>query len=413
MLSVLKTSNVGPFVNADLQFGSRVNVLTGNNGTGKSFLLNTVWWAITGTWPNSINRNVMAGYTARPTSHDTAQISFTLNDDVHPYVSTFHRRQQEWRGTNKRPVQDGVVVYAMSDGNFAVWDSYRKERPAHVFSHSDILDGLYTKNGTCVCNGFIRDVDGWKKENGEALHVFEDLLHQMSMSTSDHLTLGPLTRISLDDIRDIPTIQTRNNQNVPILMVSAGVRRLCMLAYLLVWTSTEHQRLAEIRGTHADSTLTLMVDDIEDHLHPERQRVVLPSLIKAAESVNGGMHVQSFFTTHAPLVMCSTEPLFQDNVDKWFGLDIENQTITVSERVFAKQGDVLNWLVSDAFGLKSGRALEYEALIDAAQRFGDVQQPSSVEAAELNEKLVSALPVNDEFLMRWHFHCEKMGLLKQ
>ncbi len=32
------------------ELGERLNVLTGDNGLGKSFVLDVAWWALTGTW---------------------------------------------------------------------------------------------------------------------------------------------------------------------------------------------------------------------------------------------------------------------------------------------------------------------------------------------------------------------------
>jgi predicted ATP-binding protein involved in virulence len=35
----------------ELEFAPRLNVLTGDNGLGKSFILDIAWWALTLTWP--------------------------------------------------------------------------------------------------------------------------------------------------------------------------------------------------------------------------------------------------------------------------------------------------------------------------------------------------------------------------
>ncbi len=47
MIKSLSLSNVGPFKQMDLSFGSRLNVLTGDNGLGKSFFLDLIWFAMT------------------------------------------------------------------------------------------------------------------------------------------------------------------------------------------------------------------------------------------------------------------------------------------------------------------------------------------------------------------------------
>ena len=71
MIKSLYLSNVGPFIQMDLSFGSRLNVLTGDNGLGKSFFLDLIWFAMTREWPQSVNPTLMSGFVARPSSPKT------------------------------------------------------------------------------------------------------------------------------------------------------------------------------------------------------------------------------------------------------------------------------------------------------------------------------------------------------
>ncbi len=45
MLKSLKLSGVGPAPEMEIEFAPRINVLTGDNGLGKSFLLDVAFWA--------------------------------------------------------------------------------------------------------------------------------------------------------------------------------------------------------------------------------------------------------------------------------------------------------------------------------------------------------------------------------
>ena len=58
MLDHLALNNVGPAPEMDLNFARRVNLVTGDNGLGKSFLLDVVWWSLTGRWPREVNRRM-------------------------------------------------------------------------------------------------------------------------------------------------------------------------------------------------------------------------------------------------------------------------------------------------------------------------------------------------------------------
>ena len=66
MLEYLKLENVGPAPRMEVEFAPRVNLMTGDNGLGKSFLLDTAWWALTGYWPAEVNRRMTSGLVARP-----------------------------------------------------------------------------------------------------------------------------------------------------------------------------------------------------------------------------------------------------------------------------------------------------------------------------------------------------------
>ena len=51
MLEALTLRNVGPASEMSMELGSRLNIVTGDNGLGKSFLLDVAWWALTRKWP--------------------------------------------------------------------------------------------------------------------------------------------------------------------------------------------------------------------------------------------------------------------------------------------------------------------------------------------------------------------------
>ena len=48
MLEKLHLKNVGPAPELEMEFAPRVNLITGDNGLGKSFLLDVAWFALTG-----------------------------------------------------------------------------------------------------------------------------------------------------------------------------------------------------------------------------------------------------------------------------------------------------------------------------------------------------------------------------
>jgi AAA domain len=67
VLEYLHLKNVGPAPEMEMELAPRLNLITGDNGLGKSFLLDVAWWALTRKWPQDSNKRLTSGYAARPT----------------------------------------------------------------------------------------------------------------------------------------------------------------------------------------------------------------------------------------------------------------------------------------------------------------------------------------------------------
>lgn len=425
MIHDLNVVNVGPAEKMQLAFGKRLNLLTGDNGLGKSFLLDIVWWSLTRKWPAEINSKLTAGKKALPVAEGEASISFSFSgkSKIEQYESSFVRREQSWTGRAGRPANPGLVLYAMADGSFAVWDPHRnywrtqgdldiQERlPAYVLNPNEVWDGLASAEGSWLCNGLIRDLASWQKEKGAAFKHLKAVLKVLSPSENEILTLGELTRISLDDVRDIPTIRMPYQKDVPVVHASSGMRRILALAYLLVWAWQEHQQAAKQLGESVAPQITFLIDEIESHLHPSWQRSIVPTLLSVMGQLDKHVKVQLITATHSPLVMASVEPLFDAKQDAWFDLDLCQGEVALMQRIYEKQGDVVNWLTSDAFDLRSGRPREYEVLVNEASALLMQQSPDKAVLETMYQKLLQALKPTDEFLFRWRAICDKKGWL--
>src|SRR5688572_10982321 len=51
MLETIHLKNVGPAPEMKMTLAPRLNLITGDNGLGKTLLLDSAWWALTRTWP--------------------------------------------------------------------------------------------------------------------------------------------------------------------------------------------------------------------------------------------------------------------------------------------------------------------------------------------------------------------------
>lgn len=214
-------------------------------------------------------------------------------------------------------------------------------------------------------------------------------------------------RLSINDVRDIPTVHMGYGQDVPILYASLGVRRIAALAYMLSWAWREHLIASQQLAQPPSSRVVLLFDEIEAHLHPRWQRAIVPALLQVVQTLTdeSSASVQLVAATHSPLVLASVEPLFDVNQDKLFLLDLDHGTVALREQAWSKQGDVIGWLVSDSFGLRQARSLEAERAIEAAEAWmrGDTTSlPEGLcSEAEIHAELERVLPGHDPFWPRW------------
>ena len=425
MLERLQLRNVGPAPEMALEFAPRINLITGDNGLGKSFLLDVAWWALTRRWPRDLNPRLTSGYPARPTNvRETATLSLTVRTatkDSRSYESTYSPLDEGWPGQPGRPYIAGLVVYAHADGGFSVWDPARnywrtrggvdiQERiPGYVFSPQEVWTGLTVPvngNRTRVCKGLLDDWSSWIREQGTNADLMARVLGKLTVQ-GEALGVGPILRLSVNDAQDIPSIKTEYSDTVPIVHASAGVRRIAALAYMLVWAWTEHLGAAEQLGSEHTKQIVLLFDEIEAHLHPRWQRAVLPALLEVMDTLSSVQHpsVQLVAATHSPLVLSSVEPLFDEERDRLFHLDLRAGSVQLERVRWAKQGDVVNWLVSETFGLRQGRSIDAERAIEAAEAFMRDDRDGLVEGLttedEIQCELERVLPGHDSFWPRW------------
>lgn len=405
MLKYLKLNQVGLAPELRIDWAERINLIAGDNGLGKSFLLDLAWWALTRTW---------AGPVALPAaSSKKASIEYVVqgkSKTAAPMVSAFNRADQSWPLSQARPTMPGIVVYIRIDGGFSVWDPARNYwrtdpgRPAaYHFATAEVWNGLDI-NGQRVCEGLERDWVNWQEGRKPQFAALEAVLRVLS-PPNEPLTAGPPQRLFVGEGRDRPTLLI-GAQTVPVALASAGVRRMLALAYFLVWAWHEHHVAAQLLGKQAENRVVILFDEPETHLHPRWQRTVLPSLLAAIDvlQAQSGTAPQLLVATHSPLVAASLEPMFDASQDDLIHLSLQHGRVVADQGGWATQGDATNWLVSETFGLEQARSVEAEQAIEAAEalmRGEPMPQQGLTTTAEIHAALQRLLPAGDPFWPRW------------
>lgn len=401
MLKRLEFQAVGPAPKMQVSFSPRLNLITGDNGLGKSFLLDAAWWALTGTWAR--RPIVPHPLPAKP----RIKFAYTQSQGGAEYTSKFDRSAQSWSVNAKRPAPSGLVVYAQADGSFALWDPARndwslKESPPHPPAYLFKPEELWSGNPHCA--GLVRDWALWQRQGKEPFATLKRVLCALSPSPTAPLTPGELQLISLEDPKEYPTLRMSYGQDVPVVLASAGIRRILALSYLLVWAWSRHVKsVRSISGAKPSQQIVLLFDEIEAHLHPQWQRRIVHGLLKAAHALTGNdeLELQLIGTTEAPLVLASLEPIFTATQDAWFRLGFEDNQVVLRNTPFISQGEIGNWLVS-AFSLEQPRSLEGEQAILLAERLIQQGSASKAELKAADQALRQAgLPDIDTFWVPW------------
>jgi hypothetical protein len=71
-------------------------VITGDNGLGKSFILDCAWFSITHLWSQEVNSKLTVGGIARPTEDTKSQIIVSYSQTKQEQTYRFDLQEQDW-----------------------------------------------------------------------------------------------------------------------------------------------------------------------------------------------------------------------------------------------------------------------------------------------------------------------------
>lgn len=429
MLKELHLKYVGPAPQFDIELADRLNIFTGDNGLGKTFLLEIAWRGLTETWVQKppLPRREKG---VEPEIKYLIQGNVIDSDTAQPITSKFKWQRQEWSKIRGKRSLPGLVIYIGAEGEYSVWDPARNyweqldgeeidasindRLDAYQFTADQLWNGL-EENGKVLCNGLLRDWVSWQNQpeqnESSPFRVLCQVIEKLAPHRDEWMKPGKPTRVSTQDVRDIPTLELPYG-TVPVIHASAGIKRILAIAYLLVWTWYEHQQASDFKNQDPCDRLVLLIDEVEAHLHPQWQRSILPALLEVPKALQATMKTQIIATTHSPLVLASIEPDFDEQQDQLFLFELEDSNVTLRELPWAKHGDAVGWLTSPIFGLEQARSREAEIAIKAANALMRGESldtfPENLQTKEqIHQELLRVLTDIDEFWDRWTVKIKK------
>jgi len=410
VLNYLSLKYVGPGAELTIEPSSRLNMLTGDNGLGKTFMLDVAWWALTNTW---------AEHAALPGDDaEYAAIQFrcsgnTLLSDV--IQGGIQECTYDWQSSNwnEQPPVSGVehlTLFVRADGGMALRDPYRnadwvpkgklnlsKAPLSFRFSQNEVWEGLSHGKHT-YCNGLLSDWIQWQYRDQQTFKMFSTVLDRLSPQQEEKPVAADPIRLAVGDTREIPSLRFSYG-TTPVTHLSSGMKRALTLAYMLVWSFKEHQIAAKMRKKEPLRHMVLLIDELEAHLHPLWQRTMLPAIMDVINLLDHRMDTQLLISSHSPLTLASIEPFFDTTKDKIFSFKQKHQIVSVAEAPWARQGDVTDWLTSEIFGLAQARSVDAERAIAAANAFsrGDVNAlPEQLRTREAIDRELSRVLAGDD-----------------
>lgn len=413
-LALLEIQGVGPSRKLTFAPAERLNLITGDNGLGKSFLMECSWWALTGQWTEP-SLQAHPRDDAKPSEPKiTLQIAGERSKSQKISIA-YDWNSQSWRSPRDRPTIPGLIVYARVDGSFAVWDPARNRQSPDGSNSSLRRHIVVTRSQVWggqegIIEGLLRDWITWQsRPEKHPFEIFRKVLYRLSPPDLGPLEPGEPRRLPYEH-RDIPTLKHPYGE-VPIIHASAGVRRIVTLAYLIVWAWNEHRIASELSRVEPQRRMVILVDEMEAHLHPLWQRTVLPALLDVGKELSNVMQTQYLIATHSPLVMASVEVAFDDDIDSLFHMDLsKDNEVTFGELRFIRYGSIDAWLTSEVFDLRHARSIEAETAIERAKVLQKQKNPKREDVKAVSEDLIRTLASADEFWPRWLYFAEQHGV---
>ncbi|NTU80619.1 MAG: ATP-binding protein [Chloroflexales bacterium] len=475
-LGWLRMRGIGPADELELTLDERINIFTGDNGLGKTFVLDAAWLALTGTQPPAaLTPSLQSLFTTRSEiafeivasdrrlldpdkyvfedgrwqlSSQLASQKRAEGGEVKEQQASYtpdlfagagggtggmaHNAAQDDHSGGLHSVDNrpGLVLYAHVDGGFSVWDRLKQERllkaglpPALQLTQDELWRGK-SLGSLPLCRGLFVDLTDWTQAahlradraaaglpdlEGEAawqatlFDSMNSILAQLTPGDGGEpgLALGSPMRLNTIDATLYPTVAMGYGQ-VPIVHASAAVKRVLSLVYALLWAWDEHQREAVERGLESGKQIVLLIDEVELHLHPKWQRLVFAMLRTAISQLGDEVNAQLLVTTHAPLVLASLEPHFEEERDQLFDFEWDDDRVALHPIRWAKYGDTSSWLRSPIFGLKSTRSISAEAAIDAAEALLASPKDTNIATLEaVHQQLQANIPDEDVYWDTW------------
>ena len=308
------------FAEIDISFHPRATILTGANGSGKTTILSLLakhrgWHQLALATPKKDLATKVLKYfsllraSSQKTSNDrsigalrysdgssatfivpeaeTAQYQVTISNQQHPrffYIpshrQTFSYKRVGQITTLRKERQTAFDEIQRNQMNRHSGSGGLTTTPSSFLMKNTLLGWMINGYGVRSPTKTIMPPDPLQIRNFEG---FRDALR---------LILPPSLGFEDLEVRDYEIVFICNGGTDEFLLetASGGISALIDIAWQIFMFDTDEK-----------APFTVVIDEVENHLHPSMQRTLLPSLLSAFP------HAKFIVTTHSPLIVTSVE----------------------------------------------------------------------------------------------------------
>jgi len=326
MLTNLKIKNFTVFPSADLQFSKHLNVIVGENGSGKTHILKVAYSALATSWEerrkptsstptkalmqtrlaekliNVFRPESLGRLARRKQGRERCDIKLVFEDDRFDFEFSFSTNSKTEVQVEQAPEAwlENSPAYIPTRELLSIFPNFVSIYEGHYLEFEE------TWRDTCVLLGS-------PLQRGAKEKRIEELLEPIEKAMGGSIELDKNGRFYLKN--------ERGRFEMPL--VAEGQRKLAMLARLIA------------TGTLMDKGL-LFWDEPEANLNPLLIKEVAQSIVSLSKT-----GTQVFLATHSLFLLRELEILMTDNENtkidsRFFGLHFSG------DRVVVKQGDTID-----------------------------------------------------------------------
>jgi len=401
-IETLHVENVGPFKKLDARFNPKMNVIVGVNGVGKTSLLRCIAYSLTNNRLDSMRMRKDA----------TIKLNCIQGTDKYTYgAEHFVNKDQDYRTINisgwRLSSSEGyknVMMFADKDYNLLAIGAYRyfsykrmegmtrealrlERRRKYLAANPSYLETMEMPDiKQWMVNRYFQIDKPWAETERSNWNAIMSKLQVIAPRESQF----KFVKIE----RDLEPVFFLNGSECYLEELSSGFKSILSIVFMIVdWI----EGINEGDSAKIENAIgTVLIDEIDAHLHPSWQATILQSLRVLFPNI------QFVVTTHSPNVIMSAE---KDEV-----MLFNNYNGTVNLAPDARSFGA--WQVSSVLSdVMQAPGMDYISIASAVNDINRAYEEKNIEKFNsVLEYLESVLNPNDSILKIYHIRQGELTL---